>query len=215
MKTQIIPLTESVLVNENWQERAIAIRNRVVKSGTELKYLLSSEIHQFFNYELDNNKLMLYKILWCTGVRVGEVLELKVKDVTFDKHLKDYITVRTLKTKKTEYRQVDLDTNISHQLSIYIETNKLKTNDKLFNVTKRTVENWIRGTQQKAESDGVTFPITITPKVFRHSYAIHLLYNGYPEKIISKNLGHKRLKTTEIYTDILAIETANLRNIQF
>lgn len=200
-----------------WQLQAVELRNRIMKTGTaKLKYLLAVEIHQFFSYELDSNRLMLYRFLWNTGARISEALELKVKDITIGETMM-YVTIKTAKLKKNdpEYRNVDLNPELIHQLKMYIKTNNLKMTDNLFNVTYHTFLNYLKYTQRSAESDGVTFPIKITPNVFRHSYAVHLYYNRVDKKIISKNLGHKQFRTTEIYTDILAIETAFLRDIKF
>jgi len=207
---------------EDWQVRAIKVRNMVIdRGGSSVKYLLSSEIHKFFEYEFNSNKLMLYWFLWTTGVRISEALALRVRDIKFDEisdhNALSYVNVKTAKTKKDEdeYRHIELNDKMVRKLKVYIQTNRLKEHDFLFNVKYLTAFNWIKQTQKRAESDGVTFPIKITPHVFRHSYAMHLYYNGVDQKIISKLLGHKQFKTTEVYTNILAIEAINMRNIEF
>jgi len=213
----IVTTNTNEIINDDviWQKRAIQIRNKVIKDRKAVKYLLSTEINRLFEYELDSNKLMLYKMLWSTGVRLNELLALKVSDVTFDDDL-TYINVRTAKRKDLVYRQIDImDQKIVQQLKIYISTNRIKSYNKLFTITDRTVENWLKNLQKIAESDGVTFQFNITPKVFRHSYAIHLFYNRISDKIISKNLGHKYFRSTEVYMNILAIESASMRRILF
>ena len=50
----------------------------------------------------------------------------------------------------------------------------------------------------------------VTPHIFRHSFAYHLLKSGCDIRKIQKFLGHERLDTTSIYAKV---DTQTLRNV--
>jgi integrase/recombinase XerD len=142
-------------------------------------------------------------LLYSTGLRRGELLNLKTADIDC-KNMQ--IWVRGGKGKKDRY--VQLGKNTLKVLDEYI---------KLYNPQEYLIEG--RGDQYSVSSmieiiknaarkAGVSK--RITPHKFRHSYATHLLEDGVDIRFIQELLGHGSIKTTQIY---LHVTDKNIKNI--
>ncbi|MBG6246640.1 resolvase (plasmid) [Candidatus Symbiopectobacterium sp. 'North America'] len=81
--------------------------------------------------------------------------------------------------------------------------------------SRQTPLNWLTGALDRAERDGVTFLITVTPHTFRHSFAMHLLMNGVPQKVLQGLLGHRYSRSTEAYTRVFALDVLVTKGLSF
>lgn len=81
--------------------------------------------------------------------------------------------------------------------------------------SRQTPLNWLNAALIRARNDGITFVIPITPHTFRHSYAMHLLMSGVPQKVLPGLLGHRYPRSTEAYVRIFSLDVLAARGIQF
>jgi len=150
----------------------------------------------------------LIELLYGTGARVSELVNLDVSDVSqFDA---DGVTVETVKLigKGSKERYVPLGSYASQALSDYLSRLRpaLSANSK-----KSTTALFLnqRGTRLSRQSawqfiadiaESVGLEKEVSPHVFRHSYATHLLDGGADIRVVQELLGHASVTTTQIYT---------------
>ncbi len=144
----------------------------------------------------------IIEMLYSTGIRVGELIRIKLKDIHFDQK---QITVFG---KGSKERNVLFGNILSEKLNLYIrhgrsELCKGKANDILFlnhygsPLTERGVEDILNRIIKKGGLD-----FSIHPHMLRHTFATHMLDNGADLKVVQELLGHENLSTTQIYTHV-------------
>jgi len=189
-------------------QKVIAIP--IKKSQKTIVEHLSPEAMKLLLSQPDRNcakgrrDLILMSVLYDTGARVQELIDIKVCDVIL---ISPAVVVLTGKGNKI--RRVPLMKNTVALLEYYIQENKLdkpwkneyplfknKQNHKL---TKEGVTYIISKYVMLARKTSTLIPPHVKPHMFRHSKAFHLLQAGVNLIYIRDFLGHADLKTTEIY----------------
>jgi site-specific recombinase XerD len=138
----------------------------------------------------------LLQLLYAGGLRIGEVINLKVTDIKSDRNL---LLIRGGKGKKD--RTTLLSKRLLESLRAYYKVYRPKL--WLFEgqtggqYTVTSTRQVFRACLQKA---GIT--TKATPHSLRHSFATHLLEQGTDLRYIQTLLGHRNSKTTEIYTHV-------------
>lgn len=165
------------------------------KNG-QRKYLNQKERDRFYQtikLEIPDVKLFCEILFW-TGGRISEVLNLKKESIDFSERVVIFESLK--KRKKGIYRQVPLPPYLLSEL--LVKTQKLNCSSKLWSYSRRTASRYIKRIMLKAS---VTGPMSCS-KGLRHSFAIHCLVKNIPITLIKKWLGHASLATTSIYLDV-------------
>ncbi len=171
----------------------------VVLSRAEAKAMLSGT---------DNIKhRAILAALYYAGLRLSKAINLKWVDIDFDREL---VHVRNSKGRKD--RIVFLHPELKAMLDAYRPENR----DGLVFVSGYSGEKYSPKSVQLVVRDaakraGITKHVT--PHTLRHSFATHLLEGGADIRYIQKLLGHKDLKTTQIYTHVAETDMSRLAKI--
>ncbi len=148
--------------------------------------------------------LTLISVLYDTGARVQELIDMRVGDVILDTP-----PVAVLKGKGNKTRRVPLMKNTVSLLQFYVSENDLdkqwKNQYPLFSnhqhnkLTREGVSYIITKYVESARKTSTILPPRVNPHLLRHSKAMHLLQAGVNLVYIRDFLGHVDIKTTEIY----------------
>lgn len=148
--------------------------------------------------------LTLLSVLYDTGARVQELIDIKICDVFLDSP-----AVIVLTGKGNKVRRVPLMKNTVALLEGYLFENNLSkqwksqyplfVNNQHNKLTKEGVAYILNKYVTMARQVSSSFPTHVTPHVLRHSKAMHLLQAGINLIYIRDFLGHVDIKTTEIY----------------
>ena len=177
------------------------------RKDRKLPIVLSKEEVANILSAVDNVKhRAILMTVYSAGLRVGEVVRLKLEDIDTDRML---IHVKGAKGRKDRYTLLSATTLevISRYRRKYAPEKWLfeGARDGRY-LSTRTVEKILEHACEKA---GIRKDISV--HTLRHSFATHLLEGGTDLRYIQELLGHTHSKTTEIYTHV---STKSLGKIQ-
>ncbi len=167
--------------------------------------LNKKEIKSIIEFTKNPIHKLIIQLLYSGGLRVSEVVNLQPKDLDIERNVliirqgkgaKDRITLLPKLLRKSILKHL-LANNPS---KYFFEPNRKKK------YSKRTIEEIISKNSLGA------IRRKIKPHTLRHSFATHLLEAGTDIRYIQKLLGHKNLRTTQIYTHVANSDIANIKS---
>lgn len=145
-------------------------------------------------YFQTRNRLILH-LLWHTGMRVSEVVALKIGDLVFQQRK------AIIKNKKNSYHRTILWPEETHKLFVRYMGIKLSENSSEFvfpfknrALNQRQIQRLCKWAGKKAKIHR-----SVTPHQFRHGWAHYRMDRGAPVTFVQKGLGHTNPISTLVY----------------
>ena len=169
------------------------------------KFLYYEDIEKVLNVPDLNTDIgirdaLILELLYVTGIRVSELVNIKLKDIELS-NKKIKITGKGNKQRIVMYGERCMNLLDKY---LKIRTNFLtEDNDYLLlgvkgkKINDRMVRKIINEISIKS---GIN--MNISPHVFRHTFATHMLNEGADLRSVQELLGHENLSTTTIYTHV-------------
>lgn len=175
------------------------------KNQKKLPTVLSkTEISGLFNGCVTKKSRLIIELLYSSGLRVSEIVNLKPKDLDFDENTG---WVREGKGKKD--RMFILSKKLSKKLSTFIKRHK--TWKYIFSekspLTTRNIQKIVA---KACINAGISKDVH--PHTLRHSFATHLLDSGVDIRKIQFLLGHSSIATTQVYTHLSNEQVKSIKN---
>ncbi|MBL6729784.1 MAG: tyrosine-type recombinase/integrase [Bacteroidia bacterium] len=170
------------------------------------KYLTVSEVKRLLQQCANLKHECILKILYGCGLRVSEVIALKITDIDSTAMR---LMVRAAKGKKDRVLPLPLTLleNLRQYYLAYLPKEYLFEGQSGGKYTAKSIQSFIKKYAHKANIQK-----SVTPHMLRHSYATHQLENGINIRYVQELLGHNSIKTTELYTHVTKISKNNISN---
>jgi integrase/recombinase XerC len=163
----------------------------------EPEYLAVGEIKTLIEKAPTLLEKTLLIMLFSTGCRISEILNLTMKDVELEKG------IVTVVRKGGQRQRVPLGDEGTAALKVWLKARQSKTARVFMDYNYQNIYYRFKGLAKKAKVKH------FHPHMLRHSRGRHLSEAGVPMERISEVLGHKRLDTTaKIYGNLKAEERA-------
>lgn len=151
---------------------------------------------------------LVIELLYGSGARVAELVAIDINDISSENVDGDEVTILKLRGKGSKERLVPLgkfavialdDYLVRLRPSLLVKNSQseraLFLNSRGKRLTRQSAWSTVLRAAKATNLEG-----RVSPHVFRHSYATHLLDGGADIRVVQELLGHASVTTTQIYT---------------
>ena len=172
------------------------------------EFLTKEEVKRLIGKIINWKHRLMIEVLYGGGLRVSELLNLKVKDLLIEN---GYGFIRQGKGRKD--RIFVLSKICIDKINNLIDMEKLSDYDFLF-LTNRKEHYSVRSVQEIVKRATLLAGIKkeVHPHTLRHSFATHLIQNGASLNEVQTLLGHKSPETSMIYVHMASPNMINIKS---
>lgn len=155
-----------------------------------------------FKSNLGLRDLAILELLYATGLRVSELIYLKIDDINMENRMLKCLG------KGSKERIIPFGSKADESLGLYLD----KVRPKLVKNPNEDIL-FLNSRGERLSRQGIFYLVKkyvrkagiekkITPHTLRHTLATHLLENGADLRSVQEMLGHSDISTTQIYTHV-------------
>lgn len=212
-KKNISPQTRNIYLSaiKFYYYKTVKIQTKIqipnAKKPHKLPTVLSrKEIKQILDVTKNTKHKLILALAYGAGLRVSEVVSLKVQDCDLDElilHIRQSKGQKDRITVIPEKLILDLQNHIAGKNS----TDPLFSSERGGKLTTRTLQKTFARSLKKSQiKKSATF------HSLRHSFATHLLENGTDIRYVQELLGHQNIRTTQLYTHVTNPKLKNIKS---
>ncbi|TLP81049.1 tyrosine-type recombinase/integrase [Maribacter sp. ACAM166] len=190
---------EVLEVNPLLKHKALKTSKKVEIPFSELEMQnVLAAIEYTNNFQGCRDQLLIH-VLYATGMRRAELIQLKVSDISFEA-----MTIKVL-GKRNKERLIPMLRETKVKFEYYLKMRKAlsqikaenyvfltESGDKIYEtLVYRVINKYFRVVSSKVKT---------SPHILRHTFATHLLNEGADLNSVKELLGHSSLASTQVYT---------------
>lgn len=170
--------------------------------------LTKEEVYNLLQTIKNQKHKLMIQLMYSAGLRVSELVKLKPENFQFSHN---YGWIRQGKGNKD--RMFIIAEKLKDKLLNHIKEEKIKENTWLFkgrdgkHLSTRTIYQIVKNAAKKAK-----IKKNIHPHTLRHSFATHLIEDGYSVASIQSLMGHASSETTMVYVHMASPSMINIKS---
>lgn len=180
---------------------------KIKQSDAVITIIPDAHIELLMNHLQNHRDRLILKILYLTGARIGEVLDLKIENIPYPNSCETFDILKNIKSKG-KYRDLFIPMKLIEEIDEYIINERSMIDTEHSNIFV-ALQKQNRGNPLSYRSIYDVFDrakkklgLKFNFHDIRHTFVTHLAETGMDVSIISLIAGHKHIQTTEKYTHL-------------